>query len=115
MPVGIPSGIRRVRDVQEAAVLGGEQEDQPVDETQKLLVIGLSGQLAGPERGAQIAVRRVLQKPRAEFAKGGFDAEPELILCGGAVDAPALAPALERAIGRGCVPGAEPAGMDHQP
>ena len=63
----------------------------------------------------QIAVRRVLQKPRAEFAKGSFDAEPELILCGGAIDAPALAPALERAIGRGCIHGAEPAGMDQQP
>ena len=115
VPVGILSGMRRVRDVQEAAVLGGKQEDQPVDETQKLLVIGLPGQLAGPERVAQIAVRPVLQKPRAEFAKGGFDAEPELVLCRGAVDAPALAPALERAIGWGRVPGAEAAGMDHQP
>ena len=75
----------------------------------------MPGQLAGYERIAQIGVCRVLEEPRTEFDKGGLDAEAELFLCRRTVNPSAFAPALERAIGRRCVHGAEPAGMDHQP
>ena len=32
LPVGLSRGVRRIRGVQETTILGGEQEDQPVDE-----------------------------------------------------------------------------------
>ena len=99
LPIGLSRGVRRIRGVQETTILGGEQEDQPVDEAQQFLVIGLPGQLAGYERIAQIGVCRVLEEPRTEFDKGGLDAEAELFLCRRTVDPCAFAPALERAIG----------------
>ena len=60
VPVGLSRGVRRIRDVQQVPVLGSEQEDQPVDEAQQFLVVGLPGQLSGLERIAQIVVCRVL-------------------------------------------------------
>ena len=57
VPVGLSRGVRRIRGVQETTILGGEQEDQPVDEAQQFLVIGLPCQLAG--YGAHRADRRL--------------------------------------------------------
>ena len=56
--VDAAGGRRGARRMQEVAVLGGEQEDQAVDEAEQLLEVGLRGQVAAAQRLAERGVGR---------------------------------------------------------
>ena len=98
--------------MQEVAVLGGEQEDQAVDEAEQLLEVGLRGEVAGGQCLAERGVGRVLDEALAEFLEGRLDAQSELFARGCALGPAALAPALERAVGDRGTYGAEAALLD---
>jgi hypothetical protein len=59
------------------SLLGGEQEDQPVDQTEQLLEVGLRGEVAGGERLAEVSVGRVLDEALAKFRKRRLDAQAD--------------------------------------
>ena len=101
--------------MQEVAVLGGEQEDQAVDEAEQLLEVGLRGELAAGQRLAERGVGRVLDEALAELLERRLDAQAELLAGGRALDPAALSPALERAVGDRGARGAEAALVDQEP
>ena len=50
------------REVQQVAFLGGEQEQQPIDKSEKLLVVVLRGQVSAFQTAAELHVPLVLQE-----------------------------------------------------
>ena len=62
------------RPQQQLAVLGGEQEDQPVDQPQQLTVIVLTAQLARAQPGLKRGVGRVGQEAAAQGGDRGLHA-----------------------------------------
>ena len=86
------------RRMQQVAILGGEQEDQAVDQAEQLLEIG-AGRGRRGQRLAERQVGRVLDEALAELLERRLDAQAQLLACGGALGPAALAPALERAVG----------------
>ena len=106
---------RRVRRVQQVAVLGGEQKDQPIDEAEELAEEVRQRQLAGAQLLAQRAILGMRQEAVAEAEQRRLDAVAQLVAGGDALLLARLAPALERAVGWRRAGSAEAAGMDQQP
>ncbi|MCZ7620317.1 MAG: hypothetical protein M5U32_19155 [Myxococcota bacterium] len=102
-----------VRIEQQAAVLGDEQEEQPVDQAQQLPVVVLLAERAGGQCVAQRAVLRMRQEALAEGLDRGLDAVAEPLERTGPLLLRRLHPALEPALGRAL--GLDPRLVQHQP
>ena len=109
---GIGIGIGRV---QQAALLDGEQEDQPVDQPQQLLEIGIAIQRAAGQGIAQRLVGGFGQETLAQRQQCFFHALTELVAGAGALFLAGLAPALQRTLRCQRIRVAETAGVDQQP
>ena len=68
--------------MQQPAILGREQEDQAVDDPQKLLEIALSAECAFAQRLTQSAIGRVLDETLPEFEQRCLDSLAQLVACG---------------------------------
>jgi hypothetical protein len=97
---GIEAASRRqgVWEMQQVAVLGGEQKDQAIDEAQKLAEELWQRQRADAQLLAQRGVVRMGEKAVAKAGERGLDSFAQLVAGSDAFLEPSLAPALERAI-----------------
>ena len=98
--------------MEQAAILGDEEEDQPVDEVQQL------AEEVGDRHFARLqtrAQRRILQEAGAEGEERRLEAAAQPLAGGDALLGAGLAPVLERAIGDGGTRGSKAGRMDQEP
>ena len=73
-----PRALVRLGKMQDVAILGGEQKQEPVHQAQQLLKENLVGELAVTERLAQKLVVRMTNKAVSQFTQGLFHAIAQL-------------------------------------
>ena len=98
--IELPRRRRRRRRMQQVSILGREQEDQPIDEAQKLSKEIGQRQRAGPQPLAQRGVVGMREKAVAQAQQRRLDAVAQALARSDALPLPGLAPAFERAIDR---------------
>ena len=101
--------------MQQVAVFRGEQENQPVDETQELAEKLRQRQRARMQLFAQRRIVWVRQEAIAEAQQRGLNAIAQLVARGDAFLLAGIAPAFEGAVRWRGSGKAETAGMDEQP
>ena len=99
--------------MEEVAVLGYHEEDQAVDEAEKLVEVVGEGELAGLDLGAEVGVR--VEKARAEELQRLFHLTGKAVAGGLAFPCALVAPAFQRAVGGGGASGAEAGVVDQKP
>src|ERR1700730_12513496 len=68
--------------MQQFAILGREQEDQAIDDPQKLLEISMSAECTFAQRLTESAIGRVLDETMTKFEQGRLDALAQLVARG---------------------------------
>ncbi len=101
--------------MRQVAVLGRQQEDQPIDEAQQLAEILGQRQRAAREALAQCAVVGVGEEAAAKAEQRRLDPIAQALAGGHALLAARLAPTFEGAIGRRRAGHAETAGVEQEP
>ena len=99
--------------MKQVPVLGHHQENQPIDEAQKLIEPFGQVDLAGFQPGGEIGVG--FEKTGAEHLERGFDLGRQPVADRLAFARAGLAPAFERAVGYRGAGDAEPGPMDQRP
>ncbi|CAM5320813.1 hypothetical protein SCANM63S_00615 [Streptomyces canarius] len=99
--VPVACGFVGVRVEEQSAVLGDEEEEQPVDEPQQGRVEVADGEGAGAQGLAQLRVVGVGDEPGADHAEGRLDTLAKLLESAGAGVDGLGAPLLQRAGGDG--------------
>src|SRR5690606_12388620 len=69
IPIRLAGKFGRDRRAQEIAVFGGVEEDQAINETQKVFIVGLSGEVARLQSFTQSGVCGIFQEATAKFEK----------------------------------------------
>lgn len=95
--VGGPGLLAGGRDQEQVAVLGHEQEEQPVDQAQQLPVVVLAVQGAAGQRLPQLVVGPMGEEPLAQGDDGGLHPGAQAIQGPGALDPRLVVPALQPA------------------
>ena len=85
--------------MEQSALLHGQQEDEPVDESQELLKVRRLRQRAVLQRGAERAIVGMREKPLAECDQRILDALPQVLARARPLLAAGGAPDVERAFG----------------
>ena len=109
-PARLRGGLLRVEQV---PVLGHHQEDEPVDEAQKLVEPFGEVDLAGSQLRREIGVG--FEETGAQRLQRRLDLFGEPVARGLALARAGVAPAFERAVGHGRARDAEAAAMDQEP
>src|SRR5438128_2542981 len=97
--------------MQKVAVLGREQKDQPVDETEKLAKEFGQRQHAGLQALLKRTITGMREQAIPQAQQRRLDAGAQFFARGNSLLLPGVAPALERAFRRQLAGDAEPAGM----